>query len=155
MRLYLVQHAEAKSKEEDPSRPLSVKGWNTIRKVAQFAEQYLSIEVEEIVHSGKLRASQTGAELAEHLKPAKGLTISADLEPLADPMIWKDRLSNTTHDIMLVGHLPHLSRLSGLLLTKNADQAIIEFRMGGVVCLRGEESDRWTVEWIVPPEIIS
>ena len=43
MRLYLVQHADAKLKEEDPSRPLSDKGWGDIRNVAKYAEKYLRI----------------------------------------------------------------------------------------------------------------
>ena len=57
MKLYLVQHAESKRKEEDPSRPLSEKGWEDIRKMAKYAEKYLHIQVNQIFHSGKLRAA--------------------------------------------------------------------------------------------------
>jgi len=35
MRLYLIQHAKAKSKQENPARPLSRKGREDIRKVAR------------------------------------------------------------------------------------------------------------------------
>ena len=154
MRLYLVQHAEAKSKEENPSRPLSEKGLEDIKKVAKYAQKNLRIQVAEIVHSGKLRAVQTADVLAEHLKPTKGPTTSKDLEPLANPGIWKNRLAETTKDIVLVGHLPHLSKLSGLLLAGNEDKDIIEFRMGGIVCLERNESGRWSTKWMITPEII-
>ena len=57
MKLYLVQHAESKRKEGDPSRPLSEKGREDIRKMAKYAEKYLHIQVKQIFHSGKLRAA--------------------------------------------------------------------------------------------------
>jgi phosphohistidine phosphatase len=154
MRLYLIQHAEAKSKEENPSRPLSEKGLKDIKKVAKYAQRNLRIQVAEIVHSGKLRAVQTANVLAEHLKPTKGPTTSKDLEPLANPGIWKNRLAETTKDIILVGHLPHLSKLSGLLLAGNEDNEIIEFRMGVIVCLERDESGRWSTKWMITPEIL-
>jgi phosphohistidine phosphatase len=154
MRLYLAQHAEAKSKEEDPSRPLSENGWTTIRKVAKYSEKHLRIRVTEIIHSGKVRAKQTAEVLAKHLKPTKGITSSKYLEPLANPGFWKDRLTGKTKDIMLVGHLPHLSKLCGLLLTGNEDKETIGFKLGGIVCLERDEISRWITQWIVVPEII-
>ena len=33
MRLYLVQHGEAKSEEEDPDRPLTDRGASDVRRV--------------------------------------------------------------------------------------------------------------------------
>jgi phosphohistidine phosphatase len=36
MKLYLVQHGKAKSKEEDPDRPLSMDGLEETKKVASF-----------------------------------------------------------------------------------------------------------------------
>ena len=39
MRLYLVQHGEAKKVEEDPLRPLSEKGREDIQRVAKYAEK--------------------------------------------------------------------------------------------------------------------
>lgn len=154
MKLYLVQHAEAKSKVEDSSRPLSENGLRIIRKVAKHAGKHLRIQVAEIVHSGKLRAKQTAEVLAEHLKPTNGLMASKDLEPLADPRIWKNRLAETAKDVMLVGHLPHLSKLSSLLLAGNENKEIIKFKMGGIICLERDESSRWTTRWMITPDII-
>ncbi len=38
MKLYLVQHGEAKKKEEDPLRPLSESGREDVQRVAKYAE---------------------------------------------------------------------------------------------------------------------
>jgi len=150
----LVQHAEPKRKEEDPSRPLSEKGWEDIRKVAKYAEKHLQIQVEQIVHSGKLRAKQTAEVLAEHLHPVKAVTVAEGLEPLADPKVWKNRLAGTAENIVIVGHLPHLSKLTGHLLTGDESKEVITFRMAGITCLERDESGRWTVRWMITPEII-
>lgn len=154
MKLYLVQHAESKRKEEDPSRPLSERGRGDIQKVAKYAAEYLSIQVNQIVHSGKLRAKQTAEVLAEHLHPANGVIAAEGLEPLADPKVWKNRLAETTEDIMIVGHLPHLGKLAGHLLTGDESKDVLTFRMGGITRLEREESGRWTIQWLITPETI-
>lgn len=155
MRLYMVQHAESKRKEEDPSRPLSERGWEDIKKVAKYAEKCLHIQVNRIVHSGKLRAKQTAGVLAKHLRPAKGMMVAEGLEPLADPEVWKNRLAEATEDIMIVGHLPHLGKLAGHLLTADESKEVVKFRMGGIICLERDENGRWTVQWMITPGIVS
>jgi len=66
MRLYLVQHGKAKSKDEDPDRPLTDQGRNDIKKVAVFLAENAGLKVTSIYHSGKTRARQT----AEVLEPS-------------------------------------------------------------------------------------
>lgn len=149
----MVQHAESELKEEDPSRPLSEKGWEGIRKVAKHAEEHLHVQVNQIFHSGKLRAKQTAEVLAEHLYPAKGVTVAEGLEPLDDPKVWKNRLAETTEDTMLVGHLPHLGKLTGHLLIDEPKQ-VVTFRNAGIVCLERDEPSCWTIQWMITPEII-
>ena len=84
MRLYLVQHAEAKSEAEDPTRPLTEKGLADIKRVARHLKEHANIKVAEINHSGKTRAEQTAQVLAEALAP-RGVAKGEGLEPLADP----------------------------------------------------------------------
>lgn len=153
MRLYLVQHAECMREDEDPSRPLSEKGWEDIRRVAKYAKKFLQTQVGRVVHSGKLRAKQTAEVLAEHLLPINGVTVAEGLEPLADPRIWKSRVDGTIENIMIVGHLPHLSKLAGLLLTGDESQKVARIRMGGIICLEREDSGGWTIQWMITPEI--
>lgn len=152
MRLYLVQHTEPKSKEEDPERPLSEKGLQEIRKVALHLS-WLNIGVDRILHSGKLRAKQTAEALSEELTPPEGLSGTDGLAPLNDPVIWAGRLKEMTGDIMLVGHLPHLEKLASLLLCGDRDKKIVTFRMGGVVCLKREDNGDWSLQWILTPEM--
>ncbi len=153
MLLYLVQHAEAKREEEDPSRSLSEKGLQDIKKVAAYADK-LNIKISQIFHSGKARALQTAQILSDHLKPEKGIAQTDGLAPMDDPQIWFDRLLKTKEDTMLVGHLPHLARLSTLLLCGNKNRGVVDFKMGGIVCLKRDEDGKWSVEWMIIPEVI-
>ncbi|MCD6409121.1 MAG: phosphohistidine phosphatase SixA [Candidatus Verstraetearchaeota archaeon] len=150
MKLYLVQHGEAKREEEDPARPLTDRGREEAEKMAAYAAR-IGVRVERIVHSGKLRALQTAEIMARHLKPVKGVEKADTLEPLADPKVWAERLKEVSEDLMLVGHLPHLSKLASLLLTGREDVEPVKFRMAGIVCLERDEG-KWRVQWVVKPE---
>ncbi len=148
--LYLVQHAEAKREEEDPARGLTEKGLQDIRKVSATVAN-LNITVSQISHSGKTRALQTAEVLAEYLKPEKGLVETNGLAPLDEPEILAGRISEMDDDTVLVGHLPHLGRLASLLLCGDKEKNVIDFKMGGVVCLKRLEDGRWSVEWMIIP----
>ena len=153
MHLYLVQHAEALPKEEDPQRPLSNQGRADIRKVAAFLG-IRGIHVSRILHSGKLRARQTAEALAELLHPSGDISPTDGLAPLDEPTVWAERLTELDENLMLVGHLPHLDKLAALLVTGNADQPVVMFKPGGVVCLERDDEDRWSLRWMVVPEIL-
>lgn len=154
MNIFLVQHGEAKAKDQDPQRPLSEKGLNDVRRVAAFITKRKNIEVKSILHSGKTRAQQTAELLAEYLNPSNGVEEVEGLEPLADPSIWVSRINETKDDIVLVGHLPHLSRLSSHLLFQDESKDIIDFKMGGIVCLEKEKSGIWLLGWMLIPQIL-
>jgi len=153
MLLYLVQHAESLSKEEDPTQSLSEIGIKDIKKAANYVAG-LNIKVNQIFHSEKLRAMQTAQLLAQHLKIEKGISQTDGLSPMDDPKIWFNRISKTFEDIMLVGHLPHLGKLASLLLTGDKEKHIVAFKMGGIVCLKRFEDSHWAVEWMIIPEVI-
>ena len=138
MEIYLVQHGESKTKEEDPERPLSDKGKADVEKIAKS----LTIQPAKIVHSSKLRARQTAEILASHLNaPTEEIE---GIQPLDEPNpeIIEDK-------IMIVGHLPHLDKFSSSLLAGNPDAGIIQFHMGGVLCLKKQE--KWKVKWFLLP----
>ena len=155
MYLYLVQHAEAKSKQEDPERPLSEQGYANIRKVAAFVAQNAALQVGQIIHSGKTRARQTAEVLAEALSPAQGMGTSSDLAPLAEPSIWAGQLANVQSATMLVGHLPHLSKLATLLVCQDENKTVVKFQNAGVVCLQRGDAGVWSVQWVIIPEIVA
>ena len=154
MNLFLVQHAEAKSKEADPERLLSDQGRADIQKVAAFLGGS-GLQVHRILHSGKLRARQTAETLAEHLAPSGSASETDGLAPLDDPSIWEQRLTEIDEDLVLVGHLPHLGKLAALLLTGDSERSVVAFQLGGVVSLGRDEAGHWSVRWMVVPEILT
>jgi phosphohistidine phosphatase len=153
MFLYLVQHGEAHSKEEDSSRSLSGKGIKDVKKIASFSRG-LKIAPHQIVHSGKMRALQTAQLLAESVTSDMGVLESDGLSPMDDPEMWFGRLSKMNEDIMIVGHLPYLDKLASLLLCRDKENRIINFDMGSIVCLKRLEEFNWSVEWFIKPGMI-
>ena len=153
MILYLGQHAEAKSKEVDEKGDLTAKGRDDIEVVSHHLKR-LNVEVQEIFHSGKTRAQTTVQILAQHFQPPGGLTAAPGLAPLDDPEIWRPRIADLEHNIFLVGHLPHLSKLAALLMTGDKNKTVINFQMASVVRLRRMEPGQWAVDWMIVPEII-
>lgn len=150
MKVYLIQHAEAKREEEDPTRPLSERGIFDIKKIANFLKG--KINVKKILHSGKLRAKQTAEILAEIISCEEVKEIDG-LAPMDNPKIILERLNEEKDDIILVGHLPHLEKLSSILLIKE-EKKIIEFKMGGIVCLERKDREEWTLQWMLIPQIL-
>ena len=70
MKLYLVQHAKAASKNADPERPLTEEGYRDIQKVSAFIKP-LNLSIDCIWHSGKKRAGQTAEVLKEVIDVSK------------------------------------------------------------------------------------
>ncbi|MBN2050438.1 MAG: phosphohistidine phosphatase SixA [Spirochaetales bacterium] len=152
MRVYLIQHGQAKSKEEDPRRGLTDLGIQTTRRQAElFAETNPVIHV--IWHSGKQRALQTAEIFAEALGIPQRILEHTGLNPDDPPMPLAQELSSSHHDIMVVGHLPFLSRLAGVLLSCKEDTEPITFTNSAVICLSRTDST-WKVDWVLPPELI-
>jgi phosphohistidine phosphatase len=154
MRLYLVQHGLAKSKEMDPERSLTEMGWVETKKVATLISTTHQIDVEKIFHSGKLRAKQTAEMFAQHLEISDKLEQANGLAPMDDPQIWVQKLENLDHDIMLVGHLPNLAKISSLLLSGNIDREIILFKNSGILCLKRNNTNDWSIEFYIIPQAL-
>ncbi len=147
MELYLVQHAEAKSKEEDPERPLTTKGKAQAGDVAAHTAKLLKVHT--VKHSPKLRAKQTADIFAGHVRASS--VEEEGLKPLDDPEIARKMIESQKENLMIVGHLPHLNKLASLLLAGDAEADVVAFRQGGIVCL--EKDEKWRVRWIFIPEL--
>ena len=151
MRCYLVQHGKSQSKAEDPSRSLTKEGIVESTRASEFLS-HIGLSVSLIQHSGKARAQQTATILARGVRgrseQIKGLA------PLDDPELMADLLGGTAHDVMLVGHLPHLEGLASILLTGRADQKPVRFQNSGVLCLERNEDKTWSLVWLITPELV-
>ncbi len=154
MKLYLIQHALAKTKEEDPERPISDQGRSETEMVASYVVQSGRINASLIAHSGKKRAAQTAHIFAEKLDLSNKIRQYPGLAPMDEVTIWSKKLNESSEDIMLVGHMPHLKYLASYLLTGNSLGMQIDFKNAGVVCLERDDGNRWALSWILIPSLI-
>ncbi|MFB0555023.1 MAG: phosphohistidine phosphatase SixA [Phycisphaerae bacterium] len=153
MKLYLVQHAKAASKEADPQRSLTEEGRRDIQKVAIFIKP-LDLSVDYLWHSGKNRAQQTAEILAEVVEVRKEMAAHDGLAPNDDITPLKDELISKKQDTMIVGHLPFLSKLASLLLTGHESSNTVAFKNGGILCLDYSDDNQWQLDWMIIPELL-
>ncbi|HEW93934.1 phosphohistidine phosphatase SixA [Candidatus Geothermarchaeota archaeon] len=148
-RLYIMQHGKAYPKEVDPDRKLTEEGIRETQAIARFLASK-HVKISKIFHSGKTRARMT-AEIIGEILNVKDIYEAEGLSPLDDPNIWARKVGEFDEDIMLVGHLPHLSKLVTVLL--NVDREAVKIRYSGILCLLDEDG-RWIIEWYVTPDLI-
>ena len=148
MPLYLVQHGVAFAEDINPDRPLTLEGKEATDASASFMAGR-GVDISEIVHSGKTRALETATLFADRLGQGIAVTEVKNLSPNDDVAILAKGLSGAAN-LMVVGHLPYLSRLASLLLAGNPDQPIVSFKNSGVVCL-DEGQDGWVLCWAFVP----
>jgi phosphohistidine phosphatase len=153
MNVYLIQHGEAEPKNVNPARSLTEPGRQAVERVAALAAR-LDLEVVQIQHSGKSRAEQTAAILGQALSPPGGVVAVSGLAPMDDVRPVAGALAEASHPVMLVGHLPFLARLAGLLVTGDPDSAVVQFQNAAIVCLARQEG-RWLAVWILTPQMAS
>jgi phosphohistidine phosphatase len=151
MELFLVRHGHAATKDQDPARPLTDAGADVVRQMATIAARS-GVMVDEIRHSGKLRAQQTAEILAEALEPPRGVNAVPGLEPESDVGPVAEMLGETEQRLMLVGHLPFLGRLVGRLVAGNADVPVVRFGTASIVRLVYERG-AWSVDWAMKPDV--
>ena len=149
MYIYLVQHGEAKPEDEDPEKRLSEKGKKDVEAVAKMVSS--SARLIKIYHSGKARARETAEIFSKYLNSE--VEQIDGLKPLDNPTAMKKFIELSGKDLMLVGHLPHLSKLTSLLITGNSEKAIVSFNMGGVVALK-KDGESFLLEWAVIPSLL-
>lgn len=154
MKLYLVQHAKAAPKETDSERALTEEGRQELQKVAAFVKP-LHLSADYLWHSGKRRAAQTAELLAGVIKIKKAESVRDDLGPTDDVTALSGELAHLRQDVMIVGHLPFLSKLTSLLLTGSESADTVAFKNVGIVCLNRSEENRWQLNWVVIPELLA
>jgi phosphohistidine phosphatase len=151
MRIYLVQHGESKSEEEDPQRPLTVRGIDEVRQVADFLRPRGPV-INIVWHSYKTRAQQTAELLAEVFQAR--LVERAGLGPNDRVGATKEALEQTGGNLMIVSHMPFLGKLAGLLVTGSEENKIVAFQFGSVLCLECRDDLKWKVAWMITPALL-
>jgi phosphohistidine phosphatase len=155
MEIFLMQHGEAKAKDVDPERGLTVKGERQIASSAKALKR-LCVAVDLVVTSTKKRAQQTARIVAKELGYSEAEIVgNKSFNPLspADEAIgflegFKDR-----EQVLVVGHLPSLLEIASALLCEGAKVAI-DFKMGGVcrIDCEGLPTHSGVLSWYIRPE---
>ncbi len=160
--LYLVRHGEAVREDQNPERPLTDAGEETVRRLGAFLSRGRAVTVGEVRHSGKLRARQTAEILARNCGITAPICAAPNLAPLADVAGLVAELERAEENLMLVGHLPHLSRLASALIGAAPELEAFDFEAGAMLCLRSAPGRAasgvgrvWTVGWMLAPSLFA
>ncbi|MBN1834762.1 MAG: phosphohistidine phosphatase SixA [Spirochaetales bacterium] len=156
MRVYLVRHGEAKSKDEDPERGLTEQGRLQVEAVGRLISRDIR-SVGSIWHSGKKRAAETAEILAGFLpgqEAAAQPVMLPGLSPEDPPGPIAAELRAGSEDVLLVGHLPFLDRLALLLIGADSRhvQRLLAFEPAAALCLERRE-EAWLIAWFVSPPL--
>jgi phosphohistidine phosphatase len=152
MALFLVQHGKSLSKDIDPEQGLSKEGILEVERIANTAKRH-GIRVSRIEHSGKKRAQRTAEIFGSALNPRDGVQERSGLKPLDDVTAIADRISSKDN-LMLVGHLPFMERLTSYLITGSTDKPVFKFQNGGILCMDQDMyAHTWFIKWALMPYI--
>jgi phosphohistidine phosphatase len=154
MRVYLIQHGEAKAKEEDPARSLTDRGAADTQKVAAFVKP-LGLHVRAIWQSGKMRAAQTAEAFAGAVTADEGVVQRDGMAPKDDVGPVRKAIERSEGDLMLVGHMPFMAKLAGRLLAGKESARPVAFQNAGVACIERSAAGAWQVRWILTPESLA
>ncbi len=152
MKLYIAQHAKALSKEDNPSRPISIEGREETEILACFIRLHISIQISKIFCSMKERAFETAEIFNQFIKPVHGINKIEGLFPNDNVQEFIDSIKDEKHDLMVVSHKPFVDRLISQLVSSN-DSELVDICNSSVACLN-KDNGHWLIEWILRPDII-
>jgi phosphohistidine phosphatase len=110
----------------------------------------LDLKIQQIRHSGILRAAQTAEIFGSALAPLEGVVSVGGLNPTDEVGPIARLLAMENQTLMLVGHLPSLARLTGELVDGDADSEPIKFRNSCILCLV-QQGKGWGIRWFLSP----
>jgi phosphohistidine phosphatase len=151
LNLYILQHGEAVPKQVDPGRPLSDNGVRDIRMLAMHMKK-MDVRLENVLHSGKLRAEQSARLITEVLSPEIEMMQADGLNPGDDPSEVLKVIEHMTGNILVASHMPLVSRLCSMLLTGSADTEFASLP-GTLFCLE-KNQDKWRLAYMLRPDLL-
>ncbi len=152
MTLFFVRHGKSLSKDIDPDQGLSEEGISEVEQIANTAKRN-GVRVSRIEHSGKKRAQQTAEIFASALNPKDGIQERSGLKPMDDVLVIANEISSKDN-LMLVGHLPFMAKLTSYLITGSTDKPVFKFQNGGILCMDQDvDTHTWVIKWALIPHI--
>lgn len=139
-------------KDIDPDQGLAEEGVVETERIANVAKDS-GVKVSLIKHSGKTRARRTAEIFASALNPERDIQEVSGIKPLDDVAAYAENI-NPEDDIMLVGHLPFMGRMTSYLVTGSIERPVFKFQNSGIVCLdKDPETQAWFIKWTLMPHI--
>ena len=153
MALFLVRHGKSLPKDKDAAKGLSEEGILEIEHIAGVAKKY-GVNVSRIMHSEKKRALQTAEIFASAMKPDGGIQEIKGINPLDDVAAFADKIE-ISDNLMLVGHLPFMQRLTSYLITGSIEKSVFKFHNGSILCMdkNSEAAQTWFIKWALMPHL--
>lgn len=160
MEVYLVRHGIAEdpyraslSGKSDADRELTPEGREKTTKVARAFRSVVT-DVGLILHSPYVRARET-AEIFHRFFPGAEIAEAAGLRPHDPPSFGLASISEKLdrHNVMVVGHEPHLSALTSLLVAGNTD-ASIQFKKAGIAGFEWGGRGYSRLLFLLPPRFL-
>ena len=111
------------------------------------------IQLDRVMHSGKLRASQTAERLAIALAPGLELDTRSNINPNDDPTAFDWQNEGRDQNSLVVGHLPFLAKLVSHLVIEDENRLITAYQPGSIVCLELNSNAHWQINWMIRPEL--
>jgi phosphohistidine phosphatase len=162
MDIYVIRHAVAEHRDplrwpNDDERPLTEDGAARMREAARGLQRVADPPTM-VLSSPLVRAWQTARILHEEIawpEPEELLELGPDRQPVEATTALA--ALDTVGPLALIGHEPHLSRLTSFLLT-GGESLRVELKKGGTVRLATEnehvEPGELTLEWLLQPKAL-
>lgn len=153
MKVYLVHHVDALSKEQDPQRHISPKGQAQADRLGTRLKA-LGVAPIRILHSDKQWTIDTAVRVAAKLglsdKTAQtAYPINTD-DPVA-PFLAEiaNAMERKNGDLMMCGHVDYLLRSASKLVCGDEKRKVVEFKPGNgtAVCLENA-GNNWYVTFM-------
>ena len=148
MKVWLVHHAHALTKEQDPQRHISPQGQAEADRLGNRFRA-LGVSPVKILHSDKQWTIDTAERIAARLglegKTAKAAYPIDTGSPVA-PFLAE--IEKAGGDIMMCGHVDYLLRTASALVCGDEKRKVVEFKPGNgtAVCLENEGKN-WFVTY--------
>lgn len=151
MKLYLMRHGEAEGLFDGDEPALTAIGKAEVNRIGE-ALSSMDIQPDHIYQSGKLRARQTAEIVKSKLRVDILISKIAGLKPNDPVSTFVGNLKDIKENILIVGHLPFIAKLTSYLLAETESDLMIAFRTASVACLEYAKSSGWKLNWFISPE---
>jgi phosphohistidine phosphatase len=132
MKIYLMQHGPALSKDQDPEEGLGSEGKEKIHAGGKALKK-MGVTFDAILSSPKKRSKDTAAIVAEQVGfPLEKIIETKNVKAMAPPEDTVQALSELSgaQRVLIAGHLPSVAEVASFLLTEGS-KAAVQFEMGG------------------------